>query len=160
MITRAECERMFREVVEACDPAVRVRAALDRSRLRPEVYGIAVGKAAQAMVRGAGPVTRGVCVSNFKRDALPAGWAFYPGAHPEPDDSSVRAADAVVDLVASTPAHAELLVLVSGGASAMIERPTIPLAQFRAEIAAVMASGADIREINRERIRRSQIKGG
>ncbi|MFT3691510.1 MAG: DUF4147 domain-containing protein [Kofleriaceae bacterium] len=161
-MNKKRCEKMFRAVVEACDPAKRVANAISAQPMKAgDVYGIAVGKAAQAMARGAGRVKRGVCVSHYRDAApLPLGWELYLGAHPVPDESSLVAGDAVIDLVASARANDQILALISGGASAMIERPAIPFAQFREEIAAVMSSGASIREINRARIQRSLIKGG
>ena len=64
MIERALCEAAFHEAVVACDPAVRVREALSREPVTGrEVIGVAIGKAALAMARGAGPVARGLAVT-------------------------------------------------------------------------------------------------
>ncbi|MDB4956309.1 MAG: hypothetical protein JWO36_3878 [Myxococcales bacterium] len=166
MIARAICEEAFREAVIACDPAVRVRDALGKLADRlagRERIGIAIGKAAFAMARGAGPVARGVAVSNADDGReLPEGWTKLVASHPVPDERSLEAGDAVIDLVASARPEDEILALISGGASALVERlaPGVTLEQQHAQIGAVMASGAKIGEINRARIALSAIKGG
>jgi hydroxypyruvate reductase len=83
-------------------------------------------------------------------------------AHPVPDERSLAAADAVCDLIASATAEDVVIALISGGASALIERPIAGLSieQFVREIQALVASGADIRALNAARTARSQLKGG
>jgi glycerate 2-kinase len=166
MVTRAECELAFRRAVTAVDPAQRVAAAWRHHRAafpHRALLGVAIGKAALAMARGAGPVERGVAIMPADDAvALPPGWTRLVSAHPEPDLRSLAAADAVVDLIATATAADAVLALISGGASALVERPLpgLDLATFRAEIRAVMASGATIHELNAARIARSAIKGG
>jgi len=117
MISRAECEAWFRGAVASCDPAETVRRSL---RVRPinAQAGIAIGKAAMGMARGAGPIARGVVVSHVDDGrGLPDGWSLMISATP----AERRAAgDAVIDLVATTPDH--VLALISEGADALCER--------------------------------------
>ena len=117
MIERAVCEAVFREAVRACDPATRVRQALAREPLGDrDVYAIAIGKAALAMARGAGAVARGIVVAPVLDGApLPLGWSARDSAHPEPDDRSLAAADAVIDVVTSAGPRDVVLALISGG---------------------------------------------
>ena len=160
------CEAAFRDAVEACDPTELVRLAIERStRLHgPRTrYGLAIGKAALAMARGVGPVARGVAVTTgYDGAPLPAGWSRTVSAHPEPDARSLAAADEVIDLVAQATAADVIVACVSGGASALVERPLpgISLDQLRADIRALAAAGAPIEELNRARVARSAIKGG
>ena len=186
MIDRAICEAVFREAVIACDPAARVHDALAREPVRGrEVIGLAIGKAAIAMARGAGPVTRGLVVAPQGRvtvsrssvgatshesvpvatsngDALPAGWSLLYAAHPMPDETSFAAGAEVIQLVESAAAGDVLLALVSGGASALVEqpRPGLSVDDYRERVREVMASGAPIAELNRVRTELSAIKGG
>jgi glycerate 2-kinase len=163
-LDRRTCEAMFRAAVAACDPAKRVRAHLASAPVHGRfVYGLAIGKAALAMARGAGPVFHGVCVTNsLDHLPVPKGWYVIESSHPVPDERSLAAADAVIDLVASAGADDVVLALISGGASALVERPVVGLSldQFIAEIQAVSNRGAAIHELNAARIARSQIKGG
>jgi len=163
-IDRAFCEESMRAAIAACDPERRVHDRLKRVPLRGRsIYGLAIGKAAQAMARGAGPVTRGVCVTHaLDHEPLPKGWYAIESSHPVPDERSLAAGDAVCDLVATAGPEDRVLALISGGASALVERPVAGLSiqEFRREIEALAASGVTIRELNEARAARSQIKGG
>ncbi|MEP6863308.1 MAG: DUF4147 domain-containing protein [Deltaproteobacteria bacterium] len=163
-LDRLTCEAMFRAAVAACDPAKRVRSHLAAAPLHGRlIYGLAIGKAALAMARGAGPVFHGVCVTNsLDHLPVPKGWYVIESSHPLPDERSLAAADAVIDLVASAGGEDVVLALISGGASALVERPVagLSLERFVAEIQEVSNNGATIHELNAARIARSQIKGG
>ncbi|HET9990605.1 MAG TPA: DUF4147 domain-containing protein [Kofleriaceae bacterium] len=163
-IDRLICEAMFRAAVAACDPAKRVHAHLAAAPVHGRlIYGLAIGKAALAMARGAGPVFHGVCVTNsLDRLPVPKGWYVIESSHPIPDERSLAAAEAVIDLVASAGPDDVVLALISGGASALVERPVagLSLAQFVAEIQELSDTGATIHELNAARIARSQVKGG
>jgi hydroxypyruvate reductase len=168
MIDRATCTTAFYEAVAVCDPAARVREALAQQPLRGrDVIGLAIGKAAIAMARGAGPVARGLVVAPRRPgsqvvDELSAGWTICYAAHPMPDDSSFAAGAQVLELVAGATVDDVVLALVSGGASSLVEQPLagIDIDEYRARVRAVMASGASIQELNRVRTELSAIKGG
>ena len=160
---RAESFKVFNrplafERAVAANPAAAGVAAAD---VRDATLGFAVGKAAIAMARAAGPIPCGLVVSpHGTTGALPPGWTGMTAGHPEPDDASVAAGAAVRALVESAGPDDVVLALISGGASALIEQPRVPLAEFRARIAAVMAGGAAIAELNAARTALSELKGG
>ncbi|MEO6777215.1 MAG: DUF4147 domain-containing protein [Kofleriaceae bacterium] len=163
-LDRLICEAMFRAAVAACDPAIRVRAHLAATPIHGRlIFGLAIGKAALAMARGAGPVFHGVCVTHaLDHLPVPQGWYVIESSHPVPDERSLAAADAVIDLVASAGPEDAVLALISGGASALVERPVAGLSieRFVTEIQALSDRGATIHELNAARIARSQLKGG
>jgi len=175
MIARPIAHEAFVVAVKACSPRRVVDAALrdpagvdrDAPEPHPEVrdarcrYGIAVGKAALAMARGAGGVDRGVAVTVADDgQALPPGWRLLVASHPDPDDRSVAAAAVVRDIVEAATDEDVVLALISGGASALIEEPRIPLAELRTLVRALMARGAPIDELNTVRGALSGIKAG
>lgn len=161
MIARDTAEAVLREVVGACDPAVRVRDALVGVTWSGRRLAFAAGKAALAMARGAGAVDEGIAVvPRGGGGAVPAGWRVMEAAHPEPDAASVAAGEAVVALVRSAAAGDGVLALISGGASALLEVPRGSLAELVARARQVMASGAAIAELNAAREAMSRIKGG
>jgi glycerate 2-kinase len=187
VIERAICEAAFREAVIACDPALRVREWRAREPLfGRDLIGIAIGKAAFAMARGAGPVARGLVVVPRGRvaapppavqprtrcaaagavaapvHALPAGWSMLHASHPIPDETSFAAGAAVIAMTESAGSGDIVLALVSGGASSLVEQPRegISLDGYRDRVREVMASGAPIHELNRVRTELSAIKGG
>lgn len=163
MLSRAVAEAVFTEAVRACDPAARVRAVMPDLVASDRRLGIAVGKAALAMARGAGPVAGGVAITPFDDGGgVPAGWRIVVGPHPVPDERSVAAAEAAWRIAEQATARDVLLVLLSGGASALVEAPRagLNLGELRATTSAVMAAGASIAELNTVRGALSQIKAG
>jgi hydroxypyruvate reductase len=166
VIARAVAEAVLADVIAACDPAARVRAALGAPDVAARLAGrrrfaIAIGKAALAMARGAGEVEAGVAVvPDGAGGTLPAGWQLLEASHPEPDERSVAAGAAVGALVRRARPDDAVLALLSGGASALVEQPLVPLGELVATVRAVMAAGAPIDEINAVRGALSALKAG
>jgi hydroxypyruvate reductase len=162
VIPRAVCEQAFRIAVGVCDPEPRVRAAV--ARLVPAdkaILGVAIGKAALAMARGAGPVDKGIAVApQLDGMPLPLGWTARDAAHPVPDHRSFDAGDAVLELVQRAEPDDIVLALISGGASALVEVPSVGRADYIDQILLTMRSGASIGELNALRTSLSRIKGG
>ena len=167
MIDRRVAEAVFARAVQACAPERRVAEALaaafdaelpdGRARI-----GVAAGKAAIAMARGA-RVDRGLAVAPDGAGdpaSLPAGWRALAAGHPDPDERSEAAGRAVRELVAGAGPDDVVIALISGGASALIEVPRIPLGELRALAGALMAAGAPIRELNTVRGALSELKAG
>ena len=147
-----------------------VEKALDRDGSFPADRIVSVGKAACSMLLGAqsciSPETRCLVVSKYGHiDAgcrrLPATEILEAG-HPVPDDKSLVAGAKVLDMVAEAGAEDRLLLLVSGGASALAEvlPPMHDLARLQAVTRELLGSGKSIAEINEVRGRMSLIKGG
>ncbi len=83
-------------------------------------------------------------------------------AHPVPDESSARAGEQMLEMARSCEAEDLVIVLLSGGASSLIEVPAegITLRDIQLVTASLLKSGADIRELNTVRACLSQIKAG
>ena len=92
--------------------------------------------------------------------------ATFEGAHPVPDECSLAAGAALLEYAAQLAApercNEPVLLLVSGGASALAEvlQPNVTLADLQALTQAALADGADIVELNRRRRAVSRLKGG
>lgn len=157
----AVLREIFADAIARMDPEARVRAAVASLDLRGEVVGLAIGKAACAMARGAaGVASRGLIVAPARCKGVP--WSVMIGAHPVPDARSLAAGRASIELVRGVPASATLLALISGGASALAEVPRdgVSLDTLVDRVREVVAGGAPIAEINRLRVSLSAIKGG
>jgi glycerate-2-kinase len=88
---------------------------------------------------------------------------FVPGAHPLPDERSVRAARRALEVAADAREKGELLlVLLSGGGSAMLAAPAagVTLHDKRTTIESLLRAGADIGQLNCVRKHLSAVKGG
>ena len=126
---------------------------------------IAVGKAACAMAdaaRQAGCKAPGIIVTNDENYREIPGFDVHASAHPVPDMRGLRASDAVEKLVRSLTADDHLLLLISGGGSALLPAPAsgITLADKMALNKALLASGLDIHDMNVIRRLFSRLKGG
>ena len=128
---------------------------------------LAVGKVASEMAKGA----RSVLFNQFERqlvigkggEAHPKEDGFYlPGDHPIPGIQSLEAGAAALQFAKETSPNEKVVVLLSGGASALMEslREGVDLEEFRQETKRLMDSGADIFALNRFRKSKSLIKAG
>jgi hydroxypyruvate reductase len=162
---------IFGEVTARIDGAALVREGADRERLCAATHVLAVGKAALPMLAGA----RAIWPTAGERPTVavvPRGRAAAAGPvasaqvlvadHPHPSADSVAAAAAARAFVERLGAGDRLLVLLSGGASALLCAPAPPLGldEKRAAVAAVAAAAAPIAALNAVRKHLSAIKGG
>ena len=131
---------------------------------------IAIGKAAAAMLQGALDsqhaissalliTTKKYVTRELERNSKVK---LVESAHPVPDQSSLDAGDALLKFLRDVPEQSSLLVLISGGASSMVEVPVdgISLAQLQQINEYLLASGKDIDAMNAWRKMFSKIKGG
>jgi len=140
--------------------------ALDRYR---RIRALAFGKAAAEMaatlnlLMGAGRVRGLVVPSAEPRERLP-GFQYVVGGHPYPNAQSREAAEAALALAKeSADARTLLLFLISGGGSALLEKPLfedISLEDLAAFYRLLVTCGANIFEMNVLRKHFSAIKGG
>jgi glycerate 2-kinase len=127
---------------------------------------VAAGKAASAMARAAedviGPVLSDALAVDVS-DGIPlARTRRLLAGHPVPDEAGRRAADEVERLVRSLGADDLLLLLVSGGASALLPAPAegLTLDDKARTTATLLRAGATIAELNAVRKHLSRLKGG
>ena len=80
--------------------------------------------------------------------------------HPVPDENSFLGTQKAIDLVTGLKETDTVLFLLSGGGSALFEKPLIPGAELQDITSQLLACGADIIEINTIRKRLSAVKGG
>jgi hydroxypyruvate reductase len=88
---------------------------------------------------------------------------YFYGGHPLPNEDSLRAGEAILQLLQGLPEPSLVLFLISGGASAIAEKPLqsdLTLAEVVETNRALVLSGAPIAEINAIRKHLSAIKGG
>ena len=106
---------------------------------------------------------RGVIVSNVPPRNVPAGFAAFHAGHPVPNQQSFAAADAILDLLREADEQTLIFFLISGGGSALVEKPILPgvtLADMQALNKLLVGCGAGIEKINAVRKHLSAVKGG
>lgn len=163
---RQQLLEIFLAAVAAVGGRASVAGYLRTHPLAGLVYLIAFGKAACAMACGThdalGNRIRDALVVTKRGSAEPLPWPVIEAGHPMPDESSLEAGEKLIRFVQTIPQDAQVLVLLSGGASALVEAlpPGIGLSELQSINRWLLASGFDIRAMNAVRKRISRIKGG
>ena len=123
--------------------------------------GKAAWQMANAAVKELGSVDDGIVVTKYEHviGEIPGVTCFEAG-HPVPDENSFNATKKAVELVSDLSADDTVLFLLSGGGSALFELPLIPGDELQDITKQLLASGADIVEMNTIRKRLSSVKGG
>lgn len=161
---REDAETILREAVAAAQPGRLVRETLAAERLTGRIVLLAAGKAAWAMAQAACAcvsVWRGIVITKDGHlgGALPL-LELAEAGHPVPDARAFAAARRALALTQGLTAEDTVLVLLSGGASALFELPLVPEARLREITQRLLRSGADIAAMNAVRKRLSAVKGG
>lgn len=169
---RADARRCLEAALRAVDPERLVADALARDRPAPQAGGslrlLAVGKAAAAMARGAraalgAGIARGVVLTSrgSPTDAGP-GLRIFAGGHPLPDEAGVEGARAVLEEARAAGANDLVLLLLSGGGSALMSLPPegVALADIAAVTDQLLRAGAPIEDLNCVRKHLDRLKGG
>lgn len=152
--------------IDAVKPDAAVRRALQGVTFPGRVFLVAVGKAGWQMAHAAlqclpTPPAQGIVVTKYGHVStdLP-GICCLEAGHPVPDENSFAATQAVLDMTADLSPADTVLFLLSGGGSALFEKPLVPGAELQAITRQLLACGADIVEMNTIRKRLSAVKGG
>ena len=182
---RADIDNLIRAAMQAADPAIAVKRYLRREGATlfvaaerfdmsaGRVFIVGVGKAAAAMAATAAQVMgdsldRGIVVTKAPSSQDGPATAqthsaivttHYAG-HPISDQRSLDAAGAVEMLLQGATADDLVLFLISGGASALLSRPLVPLQVWQKLNELLLESGCTIGELNTVRRRLDRVKGG
>lgn len=128
------------------------------------VYLVGFGKASVGMAQAvcnSVTVSRGVVVTNDSSAKVTnESIEVVVGGHPMPNNGSILGAEKTLEVVNLCGEHDCLIVLVSGGGSALLCKPRICLEDLQETTDLLLRSGADINEINTIRKHLSYVKGG
>jgi len=176
--------RILAASLKAVDPAVGVQRHLTRQGNTltlsdmtynlndyQRVFLIGIGKACLPMAQAAAEIlgddlTEGILIPKadpaLSIPSLPASVQVYPAGHPVPDHRGVAATHKVIALLENTQADDLVLILISGGGSALLTAPVegVSLEDLQSLNHALLACGATIQEINTIRKHLSRVKGG
>ena len=167
MDLRKDVDYIIQESIKKVLPNEAVMRALkEKQFLNGNIYVIAAGKAAWEMANAAAAVlqeriTAGVVCTKYchvKRNI--ANITCFEGGHPIPDRNSFKGTQAALDMVSDLKEEDTVLFLLSGGASALFEKPLVAEEELAYITEQLLACGADIVEINTVRKRLSAVKGG
>ncbi len=165
---RLDAQAVIARTIEDVLPMKAVRKVLQKIRLDKPVYVIAIGKAAWEMADEAvkflgDRLVEGIVVTKYghSRGKIP-GVRIMESGHPMPDENSVAAAGEVLKLADRVTGEEQVLLLLSGGGSALVEMPMqgLTLQEVKRVTDLLLKCGANIVEINTVRKHLSAIKGG
>ena len=163
---RKDADQIVRECISAVLPDEAVRRTLrNYSPGTGKTLLVAAGKAAWQMAKAAvdtlGQVDGGVVITKYGHvmGEIP-GVVCYEAGHPVPDENSFAATKKALELVENRSAGDTVIFLLSGGGSALFELPLISGEELQDITRQLLASGADIVEMNTIRKRLSAVKGG
>ena len=167
MSLRTEAQVIIDQAIAAALPDNAVKKALIGEDFSGgKLVLVAIGKAAWTMARAAceilgDRIKDGVVITKYghSKGDLPQVRICEAG-HPVPDVNSFTATEQAISLVTGLNETDKVLLLISGGGSALFEKPLIPMEELEALTKQLLASGANIVEMNTIRKRLSAVKGG
>ena len=163
---REHADYIIRSAIAAVLPDAAVKRALEDAVFPGRVILVAVGKAAWQMGKTAwdclgSRITKGIIITKYGHVMGPVGHLLCrEAAHPVPDENTFAATGEALELVSGLTEEDTVLFLLSGGGSALFEKPLIPGEELQDITRQLLACGADIVQINTIRKRLSGVKGG
>ena len=163
---RMHANEIISRSIRAVQPDEAVSRALEGKSFSGRVLLVAAGKAAWQMAKAAYDcmgqrIEAGVVVTKYDHVKGPIGnFVCCEAGHPVPDENSFAGTQKALDLVSDLSAEDTVLFLLSGGGSALFEKPLIPGQMLQDITGQLLACGADIVEMNTIRKRLSAVKGG
>jgi len=166
-LTQSSISKAFARHVNCERGILRVREDLYDLNAYARVFVVSIGKAGHTLVKAleaqVGSRLEGIVATSVDPGAQVHGFRYFRGGHPTPNADSVRAAEAVLKSLNAQTASSLVIFMLSGGGSAIAEKPIddeISLDDLIATYRALVLSGAPIAEINAVRKHLSAVKGG
>ena len=163
---RKQAEQIVAHAINAVLPDAAVKKALANIQLTGRVVLVAVGKAAWQMAKSAKEyladrIEAGIVITKYHHIKEPIeGLQCMEAGHPVPDENTFQATEEAIALVHGLTEKDTVLFLLSGGGSALFEKPLVSAAELQEITTQLLACGADIVEMNTIRKRLSAVKGG
>ncbi len=166
----SDARKIIETAVQASLPDEAVKKAICGKNFSflGRVIVIAIGKAAWNMAKAAAehiphPIDCGIVLTKYghSRGEIP-GFSIYEAGHPLPDENTILGTEKVIEAVSGLSEKDTVFLLVSGGGSALFERPAgkLSLSDILDVTDQLLRCGADIIEINTIRKHLSAVKGG
>ena len=150
--------------ISSCLPEKGVKETLKKLDLQGDIYLVSVGKASFNMAKAAIEqikIRQGIVISKYNhiKGELKKTRCFEAG-HPLLDENGIKATQEVIRMCRDLKESDIVLFLLSGGASALFEKPLIDLDKLQDLNRQMLNKGLNINEINTIRKKLSLVKGG
>ncbi|MEG0542454.1 MAG: glycerate-2-kinase family protein, partial [Angelakisella sp.] len=164
---REDANRIIEAAIASAMPGEAVKRALSGKNFSSgRLILVSVGKGGWQMAQSAWEllgdrIDSGVVITKYDHVKGSLGkLQLFEAGHPVPDENSFKATQAAIDVVKGLTAEDTVLFLVSGGGSALFEKPLITPHELTRLTGELLSCGADIVEMNTVRKRFSAVKGG
>jgi glycerate 2-kinase len=166
---------LFSQVLKAVNPYNAVTSYLkDKTLLLSDttvdtndfknIYVVAFGKGSVGMTQAVCdhlPISKGIIITNQSDMTMyDEDIEIIVGGHPLPNENSIQGAKKIQTLLSNCKTDDLVIVLISGGGSALLASPRVSLTDLQKTTKALLYSGATIQEINTIRKHLSTVKGG
>lgn len=165
MTLREDADYIIDKAIKKVLPDEAVKRALEGFD-GENVRVVSIGKAAWRMARAAYDVLgerieEGVVITKYghSEGEIPRMVCCEAG-HPVMDENSISATQKAIETVSGLNESDTVLFLISGGGSALFEKPLVDISEIQSITKQLLAGGADIVEMNTVRKRLSAVKGG
>ena len=161
-----DAQQIIKTSINYVLPDEAVKRAVSEISFSGRIFLISIGKAAFRMANAAYEIlgeriTDGLVITKYGHVQGPIGnLKCFEAGHPVPDENSFRATEEAIKLVSGLTEKDSVLFLISGGGSALFEKPLVSGKELSDVTDQLLASGADITEMNCIRKRLSAVKGG
>ena len=152
--------------IDKAKPDAAVKHALGEIQIEGNICLVAVGKAAWQMADAAvryldRPIEKGIVLTKYGHifGEIP-GIICLEAGHPVPDENSVLGTQKILEMTGDLKETDTVLFLLSGGGSALFEKPLISLEDLKEVTDRMLRSGMSITQMNTIRKRLSAVKGG
>lgn len=164
---RSECDYIVKSSIGRVLPDEAVKRALIGKKFPDgRILLVAVGKAAWSMANSAYEIlgqrlSDGIVITKhgYSKGSI-GNLRIFEAGHPIPDDDTFSATAEVLKMTENLSENDTVVFLLSGGGSALFEKPLVSAAELQSITSQLLACGADIVEINTVRKRISKVKGG
>ena len=165
--TKQILNKLFQVALDEVDGCYVVEQALKCRPIEGDIAVVAIGKAAAAMMLGAqnqlnGQIKSALVITKAGHGDKLLDWTCIESGHPIPNKASLMAGAKLLEFLGNIPKDSELLALISGGASALVE--VLPndfdIEKLQKVNKWLLGSGLTINEMNQVRQSVSLIKGG
>ncbi len=167
MTLRDDADRIIKDALYAALTDTAVKKALGEIRFSAgKVVLVALGKAAWQMAKAAYDQAKdridcGVVITKYDHSKGEIGnLEIFEAGHPVSDENSYKATARAIELVTGLSEKDNVLLLISGGGSALFEKPLVDQSENQDITKQLLKCGADIVEMNTLRKRLSAVKGG
>ena len=161
-----DCKAIIDYSLKKVQPNTIVKNAIEGRKFSGRVILVSVGKAGWTMAdaavnqMGVKPY-KGIVITKYGHSKGPIGeLEIYEAGHPVPDENSFKATERALELTKGLTEDDTVLFLLSGGGSALFEKPLIKEDELQNVTNQLLGCGAEITEVNTIRKRLSSVKGG